>query len=224
MRTAALHDNAMHSLAVMLGLILTCAACASTGAATPAAEANRVTLYVVSHGWHTGVVVPTRAVAPGAWPEAAALAHAHHLEIGWGDRDYYPARDPGVGDALHAAFVPGPGVLHIVAVHGRLAEAFPASDIVALAVTPQGLAGLIAYVRASYERDATGAPIALGPSLYGEGRFYASVERFHLFNTCNVWTARALRAAGLPVASSLTAEGLMQEVRRIAAEQAAAAP
>ena len=33
-----------------------------------------------------------------------------------------------------------------------------------------------------------------GPSLYGPGWFYRGKDSFHLFNTCNRWTAKALEA------------------------------
>ena len=58
---------------------------------------------------------------------------------------------------------------------------------------------------------------ALGPGLYGDSRFYPAWESFHLFRTCNVWTAQALRAAGLPFRDSITMEGLMAQGRRLRA-------
>jgi hypothetical protein len=54
--------------------------------------------------------------------------------------------------------------------------------------------------------------------LYGGGRFYRSRERYHAFNTCNVWVARALREAGCPIdpAFALTVDELLQRVRPFA--------
>jgi len=62
-----------------------------------------------------------------------------------------------------------------------------------------------------------GAPAAapLGPGLYGDSRFYPARETFNLFRTCNVWTARGLRGAGLPVEDSITKDGLMSQAREI---------
>lgn len=72
-----------------------------------------------------------------------------------------------------------------------------------LEISREGARRLVAAISASHERDEQGQPIAFGPSLYGEGRFYASVERFHLFATCNVWVARRLRDAGVAVRPAL---------------------
>lgn len=207
------------AFAVVVALAPWCAACA-TAPRDITAAGDGVTIYVVSHGWHTGIVIRMADVAPGAWPEAQDFAHAEYLEVGWGDRDYYQARDPGFVDALAAAFAAKPGVLHIAGFRGDVRRMFPASDIVALRVPPQGLADLVARLRASYERDPAGRAIMLGAGLYGDSRFYGSVERFHLFRTCNVWTAEVLRAAGLPIGASLTAGGVMAQARRAAAAAA----
>ncbi|MGH9649716.1 MAG: DUF2459 domain-containing protein, partial [Terriglobales bacterium] len=62
-----------------------------------------------------------------------------------------------------------------------------------------------------------GAPVvaSLGPGLYGDSRFYPARESFSLFRTCNVWTARGLRVAGLPIHDSITMEGLLSQARGI---------
>lgn len=135
--------------------------------------------------------------------------------MGWGDRDYYRNLDPDVADALAAVLVPGPSVLHIVGIRGPVRQVLPANDVVDLHITAERLARLVTHFRAAYERDESGHLVALGPGLYGDSRFYKAHERFHLFNNCNVWTAKARQAAGLPVHTGLTAGGLMREVRRV---------
>jgi uncharacterized protein (TIGR02117 family) len=190
-------------------------ACAAPPDLSRVSDAPHKTLYVVSHGWHTGIVLRARDVPPGRWPEAAHFPDAEFLEVGWGDRDYYRAADPGMWLALKAAFRPSPGVLHVAGFRGAVSAYFPASEIVALEVTQPGLERLSALIGASHERDAGGRSTPLGPGLYGQSRFYPSRERFHLLRTCNVWTAQALRAAGIDVspAQSLTAGGLLAQLR-----------
>ena len=70
---------------------------------------------------------------------------------------------------------------------------------------------------ASFARDEAGNAKSVGPGLYGNSRFYLSVETYHLFNTCNVWTAKALRAAGLPItpATVIWVESLMSQARML---------
>lgn len=201
-------------LAVMM-LGTGCAAPSDPGAA-PAPQAASHRIHVVSHGWHSGIVVRAADVPADAWPARRDFDAAEYLEVGWGHREYYRASDPSVWLGLRALLWPSPGVLHVVAFSGAVEHQFPAAEIVALQVTPQGLARLVAAIAASHERDAAGRTLPLGPGLYGASRFYASRETFHLFATCNVWTAAMLRQAGVPVSPVLspTSAALFTQLRR----------
>ena len=178
-------------------------------------------VHVVNHGWHTGLVLRAGDVSAAAWPVKADLPEATYFEVGWGDRAYYRAADPGAWLALKAVAWPTPGVLHVVAVETTL-ERFLAStgisEAIEIGVSPAGLQRLLEHLRNSHELDAAGRPITLGPGLYGHSRFYASHERFHLLKTCNVWVATALQAAGVPVtpALAITAGQLMAQLRPLA--------
>jgi uncharacterized protein (TIGR02117 family) len=194
------------------------AGCVNDPLATTSAPEDRVhSIYVVRHGWHTGVAVRAAEVPFEAWPFLKDFPGASYLELGWGDRDFYPAKDAGPLLALKAIFWPKPGVMHVVGFEDTPERYFRSQQVVQLALSERGFAGLVRHIRQNLELDAHGDPIALGPGLYGRSVFYASRERFHLFSTCNVWTARALRATGLPIApaGSLTSEGLFAQIRAL---------
>ena len=206
------------ALVLLLSFALLGAGCAVPGTllAAPAAQATPHRIHVVSHGWHSGIVVRAADVPATAWPARRDFASAEYLEVGWGHREYYQAREPSVWLGLRALLWPGPGVLHIAAFSGAVERQFPAAEIAALDITAQGLARLVDAIAASHERDAAGSTIALGPGLYGTSRFYASRETFHLLATCNVWTAAVLHQAGVPVRPVLspTAAALFAQLRR----------
>ncbi len=197
--------------------VAVCGACAAP-VKEPDASAHEPSrpLYLVSHGWHTGIVFRRADIPHAIWPEAGDFPDAEYLEVGWGDRDYYQAREPGAWLTFKAAFWPTPSVLHIVGFTGTVENFFLASDIIRVELSARGLERLSGYIHDSYARDAAGQTIRLGPSLYGQGRFYLSQEKFHLFNTCNVWTARGLRAAGLPVTPffSVTTGQVMSQAQK----------
>lgn len=174
--------------------------CLAGDGGTPA---DTVTLHVVSHGWHSGLVIPAALIDLSTWPARREFPDADHFEVGWGDRGYYQATDPGLWLGLRALFRPSPGVLHIVALKGSPLGQFPGSRVAAVDVPRDGAMRIVAAIAASHERDREGRPIAFGPSLYGRGRFYASVERFHLIRTCNVWVASRLRDGGVPMRPAL---------------------
>jgi len=193
-------------------------------AGTP--EAPAITVHVVSHGWHSGIIVPAALAAAHDWPVLRDFPRAAYYEVGWGDRAYYQATNPGWWIGLRALLWPSPGVLHVVALQGPPQAAFPGSPMVAVRVSHEGAQRLAASIAASHEAGEDGAPVAFGPALYGQGRFYASAERFHLFATCNVWVARRLRDAGLDLHPSfaLTAGMLLAQLERHATAPPAIAP
>lgn len=203
------------SVLLLLAGLLACAAPPIAPGASQATPSATRTLHVVGHGWHTGIVLRAADVPGGAWPARADFPEAQYLEIGWGDRDYYQAADPGAWLALRAILWPTPGVLQVVAFDGPVERYFGTAEVIELGVSEAGLQRLIDRVRHSHEFDSAGQPIALGPGRYGRSRFYASRERFHLFKTCNVWVAEVLREAGLPVlpSQSITAEQLLAQLR-----------
>lgn len=209
----------MKLLRFVLPATIALAACASAEPQVDAASAGggtaSVVIYLVAHEEHTGIAVPRAKIPAELWPESRDFPRADFLEVGWGDRDYYQGRDQGVGGTLSAAFVPTPSVLHVVGVRGPPARYFRASEVVELTLSREGFERLIRYVHDAYER-AGAAPVAsVGPGLYGDSRFYPGRESFHIFRTCNVWTARGLRAAGLPIEDSITRDGLMTQAREI---------
>jgi uncharacterized protein (TIGR02117 family) len=208
------------ALLLLLALVVLAPGCAAplNPGAAPAvdAQATMHLVHVVRHGWHSGIVVRAADVPEHAWPARREFAGAEHIEVGWGDRAYYQAPDPSLWIGLRALLWPTAGVLHMVAFSGPVQHYFASSEIVALQLTQQGFARLVAAISASHELDAAGRPITLGPGLYGTSRFYASRQAFHLFATCNVWTAAMLREAGVPVSPTLsqTAGMLFAQLRR----------
>jgi uncharacterized protein (TIGR02117 family) len=174
-------------------------------------------LFIVGHGWHVGIVVPRALLDAGQWPEAAAFPEVQYLEVGWGDAEYYPHPDPGPWTLLRAAIGPGPSVLHVAGLSRSPTEVFPQSEVLRLDISEGGLDSLMAYVQAAFARDEQGQSEAVAPGLYGRSAFYRAAGQYHVFNNCNHWTARALRAAGLRVSvtKSLTAGGLLRQLRRI---------
>lgn len=195
------------------------AACAGVGPQVDANPADKghpaVAIYLVAHERHTGIAVPRGEIPAGLWPESRDFPGADYLEVGWGDRDYYQGRDQGVWGTFRAAFLPTASALHVAGVRGPVARYFRASEVVELTLPRKGFERLIRYVHDAHERAGAEAVAPLGPGLYGDSRFYPGWESFHIFRTCNVWTARALRAGGLSVHDSITSEGLVAQAREI---------
>jgi uncharacterized protein (TIGR02117 family) len=213
-----------------LGLALTLVAIVQALAGCASQEPNRLaadasppgvhSVFVVAHGYHTGLVVRSRDVPEAAWPARRDFPDAEFLVLGWGEREYYPHDDPGVSLALRAIFTPSPSTLHVLPITGSLPRIFHDSEIIELRPTETGFRRLIDFVRETYELDAHGRGIPVPSGVRHQGRFYASPRTFHAFENCNTWVARALQQAGLPIQpeSTFTAGALLRQVRPLSAD------
>ncbi|MCL6607631.1 MAG: DUF2459 domain-containing protein, partial [Geminicoccaceae bacterium] len=142
---------------------------------------------------------------------------ADWLELGWGDRLYYPHPDPPLGLALRAALWPTPSAVNLTA-HRGPAIAIPGGELFHLEVSAAGLARLHERALRALELDAAGRPIPIARGRAPQSVFWASPEPFHLLRTCNRWTAELLRAAGLPIVpfGTVTTGDLFRQIEPIA--------
>ncbi len=136
--------------------------------------------------------------------------------MGWGDRAFYQAPDAGVALALRASFASAGSVLHVTGLDGPPAELAAHAKVTTVELSHGGAEALARFVSRAYARDASGAPIDLGPGLHPGSRFYAATGRYSFLYTCNTWIAEALRAGGCPVtpAWAFTGGGLGVQARR----------
>ncbi len=173
----------------------------------PPADEATITVHVVRYGWHSGLVMRRDQIPSGAWPEHDLFPSARYLEVGWGDRAFYQSPDAGIALALEASFASGGSVLHVTGLARPPAEHFARAEITPVELSAAGAEALARFVSRAYARDASGAPIDLGPGLYPGSRFYAATGRYSLFHTCNSWIAEALRAGGCPITPAWAATG-----------------
>jgi uncharacterized protein (TIGR02117 family) len=176
-----------------------------------------VAVFVVSHGYHAGVVLPRAALADIASRRGYAaliavstrFAAYSFIELGWGDEGFYRSvptvASLTVAMAARALFAPGnPSVLHVVGLSYPPRAAFPAAEIIALDLSEDGFARMLGRVERTFAPGGPGiAADDLGPGIYGPSRFYRAAGTFNIFHVCNHWVADLLDAAGVPTAPVL---------------------
>ena len=181
------------------------------------AESSALTksIYVVGHGWHTGLVIEREHISPDLWPESTHFFDKKYVEVGWGDEGFYRARKITPQLIFKAAMVPTPSVLHVIGFNAPVERYYPVNDIARVELSPDGFEQLCRFIHRTYAHDDEGEAIWLGPGIYGTSYFYRPKGKYYFPKTCNIWTARALRAAGCPIVPELaaTAENVILQTR-----------
>ena len=161
-------------------------------------------IYIVSHGWHTGIITPAHEVNVVLPQLKTRFAQAKWYEIGWGDKGFYQSEQITTKLTLQAMFWSSGAVMHVVALSDTPERYFSGSVIKALSLTAGQRDSLMRYLGRSFARDETGKLIPLKKGIYGDSQFYAANGRYGILNTCNKWTARGLESAGMTLDTSLT--------------------
>lgn len=204
-------------------LFANCLAACSSAPPLPEIDDNPPSheVRVLNNGWHTAIVVNrSEVVAAGLLPEAEDFPDAAFLEFGWGDRTYYPAKEKTFGMTLGAALIGTPAIMHVAGRAANFSRMTANGQIVALTLTEGGFRRMMRAIAGDFQRPETGRAEPVARGLYPASFFYHAHGSFHLFNTCNNWTARMLRAGGIAISPSgiVTADNLITRLRAALSE------
>ncbi|WP_042337097.1 DUF2459 domain-containing protein [Paraburkholderia ferrariae] len=204
-------------------LSLALGACAAADPPMPAAidtgnaRAAQTAIAVVQRDWHTDVCLRTRDA--DAWTLALARGFdgATTLCFGFGERQYVVERkhDP---LTMLGALLPSRAAILMTVLRAAPEVAFGKENVIEAPVSDAGLSGLQRFLRDSIETDNANGPLRLADGPYPGSLYFAATGTYDALHTCNTWTARALRSAGLAsVADTVFAGHLMGEARAAAA-------
>jgi len=164
-----------------------------------------VVVFVNTNGVHTGIGMPVVNEVMD-WRPLMPTAHlrepiaADYVFVGYGHRAFYLETeswaDLSPRLALHAAFGGAATLVHVDHVQGPGEGA----EQRALTLSKEEYRRLVAFVRARFTLDAAGRTVPLLGRGYGaHDMFYEAEGSYSLWLTCNEWTGRALRAAGVRI-------------------------
>lgn len=164
-----------------------------------------VTVFVRSNGIHTDIVMPARlgeldwlAVLPPGHVRAPGRQRGW-VAVGAGEREFF-LHTPSWADVrpttVARAAWGGTVLLHVE----HLGEPRAGPRVRPLTLRPDEYARLWRAVRGQFRPGADGRPVPLLGRGYGANdAFYLAIGRYDGWNTCNQWTGRMLRAAGVKV-------------------------
>ena len=164
-----------------------------------------VTIFVRTNGVHTWILVPKvtpdmdwRPLVPGGHLRDPRWGAGDHVALGYGNRTFY-LETPTWGDltmknAFLAAFGRGRSLMH--ADHDHRPQ--PSDDQRPITLSREEYRRLVAFARRSFQLDSKGRSMPLIGRGYGASdMFYEAVGPYSAVYTCNSWTGRALREAGM---------------------------
>tara|TARA_B100001540_G_C15663429_1_gene576698 strand:+ start:141 stop:809 length:669 start_codon:yes stop_codon:yes gene_type:complete len=179
--------------------------------ATELEKSAKNEVYVVNHGWHTGFVVHASEIQKEIPELKQRFGNAPYIEFGWGDKEFYQANEITPDITLKAIFLPTESVLHAVAVSSEADKYFKHSEVHKFCLEDLELKSLVDFISNSFYRDESGSILKLNHGIYGDSQFYKAKGNFHIFNTCNKWTAKGLESTGMKISTTfkLTAGSIM---------------
>ena len=164
-----------------------------------------ITIYVRTNGVHTWIMMPKvneafdwRPFAPPGHLGNPRFGAGDHIAIGYGNRDFYlntPTwADLTLSNAFAAFFGGGRTLLHVEHDHQPQPNEYQRP----ITLTRAEYDRLTRFISRRFQLDAQGRPIPLLGRGYNDwDMFYEANGGYSFVLTCNEWTGRALRSAGV---------------------------
>lgn len=176
------------------------------------APASGVMVWIEDNGIHTTIVMPKRAAGVD-WTDAfpardlgePRYAGWDHVAVSWGERDFFVGTptwwDLKPTTVLRAVVGSDATVLHVE----HVAPPVAGNAVRAIVLRPEEYRRLAAFVHASLGEGKAVRGYA------GYDAFYPARGHYDAVRTCNWWTGRALRAAGVRIGAwTPTSAGVMR--------------
>ncbi len=172
-------------------------------------------VYITNHGWHTGFILPAEELHEELPFLPIRFDNALYYEIGWGDRKFYQANQITTGLTIRTVFWPTESVVHIIAIPINPLLYFEESEVIELRLKDEAFISLIKFIASSFKRREDMQVIDLKKGVYGDSQFYKGEGDYYLMNTCNKWTAKGLKSAGVDLTPTfkITADSIMSILR-----------
>lgn len=164
-----------------------------------------VKVYVYSNGVHTDFIVPVRSKVID-WSKHLSYSDVpladssfQYLSFGWGDKGFFIHTKEWVDLEFSTAFC-ACFWLSSTAMHVNWWEREPTvkEHCKGFTLSEEKYRELADFIAASFFKDAAGKFVRINANGYWDSDcFYEAAGTYSLFNTCNSWTNRGLKKAGV---------------------------
>jgi uncharacterized protein (TIGR02117 family) len=169
------------------------------------AQGSDVTVYLLTNGVHTDIVVPAKSSLQD-WTKEVKYADTRsndtlnqYLAMGWGDKGFYLETPTWADLKASVAFKAATG-LSTTAIHATFHNTLKLGDSCRkINITAAQYRKLIGYIKNSFQTDQNGHFMNIKTNAnYGDtDAFYEAKGSYSMFHTCNTWVNNALKASGL---------------------------
>jgi uncharacterized protein (TIGR02117 family) len=158
---------------------------------------SRITIYLVSRGYHTGILVPVQpAVSTIKVLQKYTCGYA---EFGWGEAHYYQSTNPGCSDTLGALFMPNRSVIRLEILQSGPGYSLSRSNFaIKFTLSESQFRSMCMFIENSFTEKKQ-EPVIESTEKGGAVTYYSSIHTYHLFNTCNTWAAKTLASGGIEI-------------------------
>jgi uncharacterized protein (TIGR02117 family) len=163
-----------------------------------------VTIYILTNGMHTDIVVPVRNEQMD-WSKEIKYSNTAlkdtsytYLAMGWGDKGFY-LQTPDWADLKFSVAFKAAFALSTTAIHATYySEMTEGESCKKISISKEQYAQLIKYISNSFQKDSRGHVINIKTNAnYGNSdAFYEANGSYSLFHTCNTWANNGLKISG----------------------------
>lgn len=157
------------------------------------------TIYVTKQSWHTAIIISREEASIFLTRLKNEFTQYRFLEISWGDAEFFTAENPTFLQGFKAIMYPTKSVLLVDAFNESPHKIYQKESLIKICLSEKSFIELIKYLNNSFafnEDEKRPIPyIKYSPSRC----YFLSNEKYHLFKTCNIWTAKALKQSGIHV-------------------------
>lgn len=204
-----LYTSIKYVFVILIMYLLTVLLCTFIPVNNSFTEAEQgVQIFIRSNGVHTDIVVPVRDSIED-WSKELTGLHKYnenqirYVAFGWGDKGFYLYTptwgDLKVSTALKAAFWLSTSAMHVTYYPQK-----PDLDThtKSIYISSDQYRKLVVYIKESFRMNSDGKFEVISCCSYSglDNEFYEGTGVYSLLKTCNTWTNRGLKEAGVKTA------------------------
>lgn len=158
-------------------------------------------IYLIKNYWHTGIVFPVNEETLALIEALEYFKNRKFIDIGWGDEEFY--QHPGFN-----LFLAAKAILYPTASAIRI-EGFDYDDVniylsqcdeaIEIPLEKNELDTICTFINQAFEQDKKNEFHILSSRQDGRLIFFKSIYKYHLFNTCNTFVAKAFEGTSYKI-------------------------